>query len=144
MLIGNFHHTLEQKGRLAIPKQFRDALGDNPILTIGFETCLQLLPFNTWSDLTKDLGTHPLEKQHQRELRRLLSHSAASPNFDSQGRISLPTNLIAYANLKKKVVVAGSIDWIEIWDLDAYTQHISTLKQEATNLANKFTNKDDK
>lgn len=138
MLIGSFHHTLEQKGRLAIPPGLRKALGEKPIITTGLETCLQILPFNTWSKLTADLGAHPLSGSPQREIRRLLAHSASQISYDSQGRISIPHPLIVSAKLTKKVVIAGSIDWIEIWDLDLYTQHLSKINSQRINLSQRL------
>lgn len=138
MLIGSFHHTLEAKGRLAIPKSFRKDLGDQPILTVGLETCLQLLPFNTWRKLTQNLGSHPLEGQTQRDLRRIIANQAVEVTFDAQGRILIPDYLSVTVNLDKKVVVAGSIDWVEIWDRETYVIYLNQLNTNRIKLSNQF------
>ncbi len=135
MLIGSFHHSLQTKGRLAIPASFRPELGDNPILTRGLEPHLTLLPFNTWSELIKNLGTHPLVGPNDRSLRRLIAHSATQVDFDSQGRIHLPKLLRDWANLQSKVVIAGSVHWVEIWNPVTYATHLDTLNTKSQELA---------
>ena len=131
MLIGSYQHRLETKGRLAIPASFRKILKPNQaVLTVGLETCLYLLPFNTWQNLTAQLGNHPLVSQEQRQLRRSLAHTAQDATFDAQGRIRISQSLIDAADLNKTVVVAGSIDWVEIWDIDQYTKQNQTTDKE--------------
>lgn len=139
MLIGNYHHTIEAKGRLAIPKLFRSHLSDQLILTPGLETCLQLLPFNTWRKLTMTLGDHPLAGAPERDLRRYLASQAVEATFDSQGRIFIPDYLRHQAELTRKVVVIGVIDWVEIWDTVLYANTMSTLAATAPTLAAKLT-----
>lgn len=134
MLIGSFYHSLQGKGRLAIPARFRTSLGEQPILTRGLEPCLQLLPFDIWSKLTQSLGSHPLESTASRKLRRLIAHQASPIEFDSQGRILIPKTLRGLVGLEKKVVIAGSIDWVEIWDRDTYHSHLETINQESQSL----------
>ena len=139
MLIGSFHHSLQEKGRLAIPARFRESLGDNPILTQGIETCLFLLPFNNWSSLIHDLGSNPLAGADSRNLRRLLAHQAVEVEFDAQGRIIIPRPLIDWADLKKKIVVAGSIDWVEIWDIDQYQATVDSISAQSQSIAQRIT-----
>lgn len=139
MLIGQFHHSLEDKGRLAIPPSYRQHLGDNPILTRGIETNLNLLPFNTWSNLIANLGTHPLAAQSDREMTRLIAQSASEITFDPQGRLLIPKLLRNWAQLKSKVVIAGSVNWVEIWDLEIYTEYIASLEAKSQEIAASLT-----
>lgn len=96
-------------------------------MTKGLEHCVIIMPFNIWSSLTKELGDHPLVDSKKRQLRRLLSHSAFTLEFDAQGRILIPEELRLYANLGKTVIVAGSLQWVEVWDRDMYQEHLDSL-----------------
>lgn len=139
MLIGNYHHNLQGKRRLAIPSQFRDELGEQPILTRGIERCLHILPFNIWSDLLNNLGSNPLVGSDKRNLRRLLAHDAFKLEFDSQGRILLPQDLCDWAQFQKTIVVAGSIDWIELWDRENYKTFMDEIKNDTQSIAERVT-----
>lgn len=138
MFLGNYHHNLQEKKRLAIPADFRKQLGDKPIITRGIETCLNILPFNIWNELTNNLGNNPLVGADKRNLRRLLAHEAYVLEFDSQGRIAIPATLIQRANLDKRVVVAGSINWIEIWDHETYSKFMSKLDNQTSAIAERI------
>ena len=139
MLTGSYHHTIEQKGRLAIPTAFRKPLGSKPIVTQGIERCLYLLPFNNWSKTISKLDPSFISSRDTRNLVRLLSHRASRVDFDSQGRILIPGELKAYALLQQKVVVAGSIDWVEIWDIATYKQHMQSIESQADSLVESLT-----
>lgn len=142
MLIGHYLHSLQTKGRLAIPASFRTKLGKKPIITRGIETCLQILPFNTWSKMLESLGTHPLASANSRDLKRLLAHNASELDFDSQGRIHVPSYLIEWAKLKKKVFVAGSVDWVEIWDPHTYHRYMQSIESKSRDLAESLAHHD--
>ncbi len=140
MLIGSYYHRLQTKGRLAIPVAFRHALGEQPILTRGLEPHLNLLPFNTWSNLVSELGTHPLVDKNKRRLRRLLAHNAHQVDFDAQGRILLPQALIDWGKLSQRIVIAGSIHWVEIWDQNLYNQELDTINSDEELINKAFSN----
>lgn len=125
--LGRFQHSLQPNGRLAFPAAYRGLLGEGAIMTKGLEHCVIIMPFNIWSSLTKELGDHPLVDSKKRQLRRLLSHSAFTLEFDAQGRILIPEELRLYANLGKTVIVAGSLQWVEVWDRDMYQEHLDSL-----------------
>lgn len=138
MFIGSYHHNLQGKRRLAIPSQFRESLGETAIITRGIEQCLQILPFNIWNDVTQNLGTHPLVGRAQRDMRRLLAHQAYSVEFDAQGRILIPQSLCDFATLSKTVVVAGSIQWIELWDVDLYKTYLTQIENQTETIAERI------
>lgn len=143
MFIGSFYHSLQAKGRLAIPARFRSNLGEQPILTRGLDSCLQLLPFDIWSKLTQTLGNNPLEPQKQRQLRRWLANAATQAEFDNQGRILIPKNLRETAHLTKKVVITGSLDWVEIWDVETYHQHLDQVEANSQDLVEQINSSGD-
>ena len=138
MFLGRYYHSLEDKGRLAIPASFRQLLGARPILTRGLDGCLYLLPSATWKQLISNLHAHPLANQHIRTLTRLLAHDAQILEFDPQGRALLSSDLRHFAGLTRKVVVAGSLNWVGIWDQARYHAQLNTAQAQMDQIANLF------
>lgn len=127
MFTGHYYHTIETKGRLAIPISYREELSSGGVLTWGLDGCLFLFPSSSWQRLSEKLASLPMTNLQARNLTRLLIQSASELNLDSQGRTLIPEHLRKIANLKKQVVVAGSLNRIEIWDRDAYHQHFDLI-----------------
>ncbi len=134
MFIGRFYHTLENKGRLAIPQSFRSRLKSGGVITRGLDGCLFLFPDSYWQKLAKKLALLPLTNSSARAFTRLLVQEATSLDLDSQGRTLIPAYLRDSINLKKQVVVAGALTRIEIWDREAYHQHLDLLAQDTKKL----------
>jgi len=116
MFIGEYKHNLDNKGRLAIPAKFRVTLKEGAVVTRGLDNCLFLYSKKEWTELAKKLASLPISKANTRAFARLMLAGAMDVDFDNQGRISLPEYLRKFAKLKKKVVVAGLYDRLEIWD----------------------------
>lgn len=129
MFTGRYYHNLEAKGRLAIPQSFRDELKSGGVITWGLDGCLFLFPKSYWQKLSEKLASLSLTNTAARNLIRLLVQSAVDLNLDSQGRTLIPEYLRNQANLKKQVVVAGTLTRVEIWDRDAYHQHLDLIAQ---------------
>lgn len=129
MFIGHYYHSIESKGRLAIPAQFREELMSGGVLTWGLDGCLFLFPSSYWKKFSEKLASLPLTNQLARNLTQLLVQSASDLNLDSQGRTLIPEHLRKQANLKKQVVVAGSLSRIEIWDRETYHTHFELISQ---------------
>jgi len=129
MFIGRHYHTIETKGRLAIPASFREELTSGGVVTWGMDGCLFLFPESYWQKLSAKLASLSLTNQAARNLTRLLVQSAANLDLDSQGRTLIPDHLRQQANLKKQVVVAGSLTRIEIWDQETYHKHLDLIAQ---------------
>jgi MraZ protein len=129
MFTGRFYHNLEAKGRLAIPQSFRDELTSGGVITWGLDGCLFLFPKSYWQKLSEKLASLSLTNPSARNLTRLLVQSAVDLNLDSQGRTLIPEYLRDQANIKKQVVVAGTLTRVEIWDRDAYHQHLDLIAQ---------------
>lgn len=130
MFIGHFYHSLEAKGRLAIPVTYREKLTSGGVITTGLDGCLFLFPKSYWLELSEKLANLPLTNQTARQFIRLLVQSAAEMVLDSQGRTLIPEYLRENASLKKQVVVAGALTRIEIWDRQAYHQHLNLITQQ--------------
>lgn len=129
MFTGRYYHTIETKGRLAIPQSFREELISGGVVTWGMDGCLFLFPSSYWQKFSEKLASLSLTNQAARNLTRLLVQSAVDLNLDAQGRTLIPEHLRLQANLKKQVVVAGSLTRIEIWDRDLYHQHLDLIAQ---------------
>jgi len=116
MFIGEYHHNIDQKGRLAIPIKFRNELEKGAVVTRGLDNCLFLYSQKEWEKLASRLSRLPISKSNTRAFSRLMLAGAMDVQMDKLGRIVLPDYLRKYANLKKKVVIAGLYNRLEIWD----------------------------
>lgn len=116
MLLGEFQHNLDTKGRMAIPAKFRDKLTAGAIITRGIDDCLFVFANPEWEILAAKLIALPLAQANSRAFVRLMLAGATDVEVDNQGRILVPDYLRKYAGLKKEVVVAGLYNRIELWD----------------------------
>lgn len=130
MFIGRHYHSLEAKGRLAIPAAYREKLTSGGVITIGLDGCLFLFPKFYWQELTSKLASLPLTNQTARQFTRVLVQSAVDLALDPQGRTLIPDFLKESASLKKQVVIAGALERIEIWDRDRYHQHLNLITRK--------------
>ena len=116
MFLGEYRHSLDYKGRLAVPKKFRKELGSEAILTRGLDGCLFLYPRQAWEALAAKMGQIPLTQTDARNFSRYLFGSATQVSFDGLGRLAIPVYLKEYASLVKNAVFVGVLQRIEIWD----------------------------
>ena len=93
MFIGEYQHSLDQKGRLAVPVKFRAELKKGAVVTKGLDNCLFLYPKSEWQKLAKKLVNLPINKANTRAFSRLMLAGAMEVEFDKQGRIMLPEYL---------------------------------------------------
>ena len=116
MFMGDFSHTIDQKGRLIIPSKFRDELGEKFVLALGLDGCVYAYPMGEWDKLEQKLRSLPLNNKNARNIVRFLVSFASTCELDKQGRVMIPETLRKRAGLEKEVVLAGNIGRIEIWD----------------------------
>lgn len=133
--IGRFYHALEQKGRVSIPKAYREQLTSTAYLTKGLEGSLFLYPEPAWQSLTSRLHSLPQTKKVVRDWIRLTVQSAHAVTLDRLGRIRIPEHLIEAAQLKKDVVIAGSLTHLELWDRDRYHLYLAEISTTAESIA---------
>src|SRR4051794_17059526 len=105
MFLGRYQHSLDAKGRVAIPARYREAFADGVVTTRGIDRCLSIYPMATWLPLAAKVDALPITDPDARTFRRLVFAEAASLDLDSQGRILLPPELRRYANLAHDVYV---------------------------------------
>ena len=120
MLIGEYHHNIDEKGRLIIPSKFREEVGNSFVVTRGLDGCLFVYSLVEWEKIVNKLKKLPFTKKDARTFMRFFLASATVCEFDRQGRINLVNSLIEYADLKKECVIIGVNDRLEIWSLDKF------------------------
>ena len=135
MLMGEYNHTIDAKGRLIVPAKFRDVLGDEFVVTKGLDNCLFVYPNDEWQKFEEKLQTLPLTNKNARQFTRFFLAGAASVEVDKQGRILLPSVLREFAGLEKDVVLVGVASRIEIWSKDRWLQSISTYDDDMDEVA---------
>lgn len=138
MFIGEYIYNLDEKKRLSIPAKFRRLLGQKAILTKGLEECLFLYPQKEWQKLVEKLERLPLAQKEARGFARLILAGATEVEIDSLGRILIPDFLKDYAKLKKKVVVAGLLTRIEIWDEEIWKGYKERTEKEIGDISEKL------
>ena len=125
MLMGEYNHNIDDKGRLIIPAKFREELGSEFIITKGLENCLFIYPINNWNKIINKLKTLPFTKKDARTFMRFFLASANNSELDKQGRINISNNLLEYAGIKKECVIIGVLDRLEIWDKAIYEKTVT-------------------
>lgn len=116
MFIGEYSHSLDDKGRLAIPVKFRTALQTGAVVTRGLDQCLFVYTKEEWKKLAEKLIALPISQAKARAFARLMLAGAMDLEMDKQGRAVVPEYLRKFAGLKKNAVVAGLYNRLEIWD----------------------------
>ena len=125
MFIGEYRHTLDEKGRIAIPAKLRySKIGEEEfwVSTKGFDRCLFLYPRNEWNSIVEKLNQRlSFTKKEDRSFLRMFVSPANEQSVDKQGRIALPQSLREYAGIQKEVVILGAINRIEIWSEETWS-----------------------
>ena len=120
MLMGEYNHTIDAKGRLIIPAKFREVLGDEFVVTKGMDGCLFVFDNSEWQAFAEKLRSLPMIDKEVRQFTRFFLAGAASVEVDKQGRILLPSVLRDFAGITKDTVLIGVGSRIEIWSKDRW------------------------
>lgn len=137
MFMGEYSHTIDDKGRLTIPAKIREQLGSNFIITRGIDKCLFVYPIDEWDKVIAKYKELPNTKDARNFMRFFLS-GATQNEFDKQGRINIANPLIKYADLKKDCVIIGVNDRLEIWDKDSWDNFIIQNEENLSDIADKL------
>lgn len=138
MFLGEYKHTVDPKGRVAIPAKFREKLMRGAIITRGFDRCLFVFGADEWRPLADKLASLPFAQASSRAFARLMLSGAADMEFDVQGRILIPESLREYAKLKKQAVVIGMYTRLEIWDAGEWKTYKAKTEGAADEIAEKL------
>jgi len=138
MLLGEYQHNLDQKGRVAIPAKFKEKLAAGAIITRGIDGCLFIFASKEWDELAKKLVALPLAQANSRAFVRLMLAGAMDVMLDAQSRILVPDYLRKYADLGKKVIIAGLYNRVEIWDASRWNEYKKKTEGASEEIAEKL------
>lgn len=139
MLIGEFEHSLDAKGRLIMPAKLRESIGDSFVVTKGLDGCLFAFSITEWNNFEEKLKQLPLSNRNSREFTRFFLSGATECEIDKQGRFLIPTNLREAATLEKEVVIIGVGTRIEIWDKEKWKQYNNSENISVEDVAENMT-----
>ncbi|MEE0867501.1 MAG: division/cell wall cluster transcriptional repressor MraZ [Clostridia bacterium] len=138
LFVGEYSHNIDSKGRIIIPAKFREQLGDNFMITIGFEGCLYVYPMQAWEEFVENLSKLPSNQAQARKLQRIFASGASEAEPDKQGKVLLTQPHRDHAKLTKEVTIIGSISHVEIWDSTRWKEYRDaenmSLEEAAENL----------
>ncbi len=134
MFMGEYHHNIDEKGRIVLPGKFRENR-DKIIVTRGLEKCLYLYTVEDWEKVVNKLNQLPFTKKDARTFMRSFFAGATASEFDKMGRINITSPLVNYAGLTKSCVIIGVNDRIEIWDEELYNNYMMEHASELENIA---------
>ncbi|MGZ3615541.1 MAG: division/cell wall cluster transcriptional repressor MraZ [Ktedonobacteraceae bacterium] len=130
MFLGQFDHTIDAKGRMAVPARFRGQLEKGAVISKGMGTCLSVYTMQRWEEKSAEL-VEGKTSEDLRDFERRIYPSAGEVELDGQGRLVIPGRLRAYAGLDSEATVAGVRDHIEIWDRGTWQDYQAKLDQDA-------------
>lgn len=135
MMIGEYHHNIDEKGRLIIPSKFRIELGEKFIITRGMEKCLFVYPMKDWDNMINELNKLSFTKKDYRTFMRMLLSGAVECELDKSGRVNITNPLKSYASLEKECVIIGVNDRLEIWSEDGFEDFFNNNIENYSDIA---------
>ncbi|MFW6110129.1 MAG: division/cell wall cluster transcriptional repressor MraZ [Patescibacteria group bacterium] len=138
MLIGEHTYSVGGKRRVALPKSFREEIGNKVIVARGYEGCLIVVSPQQWEKLLNEAASGPFVSESVRDTSRFLLGSAAEVELDKQGRFVIPQHLFDYAEIGEEICFLGLGRWVEIWDRKRWQERKDYLSEEAGEIAEKL------
>ncbi|MBI3573261.1 MAG: division/cell wall cluster transcriptional repressor MraZ [Candidatus Kerfeldbacteria bacterium] len=135
MFIGEYHHALDDKGRVQIPVKFRNDLAKGAVVTRGLDNCLFIYTQKEWNSLAEQIARLPISKANTRAFSRLMLAGAMELEIDRQGRVVLPEYLRSFANLSKTIVIAGLYNRLELWNKNTWEKYRSGTEKQSGDIA---------
>jgi len=133
MFLGEYEHTIDAKGRMAVPAKFRAQMDKGAVISKGMGTCLSVYTMERWDEKSAELASGKTSDE-LRDFERRIYPSAGELELDAQGRIVIPAKLRNYAGLGNEVTVAGVRDHFEIWDRVAWQTYQERLDAEGSRI----------
>ncbi len=135
MFIGEYNHSMDDKGRVTMPVKFREGLGETFYITKGFDQCLFVFAADEWESFRHKLEGNALQKKDYRKLQRIFIASAIDCQLDKQGRVLLSTPLREYSGIDKDMVIIGVSNRIELWSREKWDAYNNDDDFDLTELA---------
>ena len=142
MLIGQYEGKIDSKGRTALPKKFREILGDKLIITLGYENALTVVSEENWKALLEGTEGRPFIESETRETQRFLLGRASNIELDSKGRFILPGYLREFGRIRENVVFIGLSRYVEIWDKKRWEEYQKGLEKNIDAISKRLTEKE--
>ena len=133
--MGEYMHSIDAKGRVILPADFRSELGESFIITKGLDNCLFIYTTSEWENLSDKLKQLPLAKAEARAFVRFFFSGARQLECDKQGRFLVPATLRAYAKLQKEVVLIGVSSRIELWGKEEWRKYNEEITPSVSSIA---------
>ena len=137
MFMGEYHHAIDEKGRLTLPSKLREQLGCDFVVTRGMDHCLYVYPRTNWIQIIEQYKSLPNTKDARNFMRFFLS-GATVCEFDKQGRININAPLMKYADLTKDCIIIGVNDRLEIWSKERWEEFIDVNEDSLSDIADKL------
>ncbi len=138
MLLGEYRHNVDVKGRVSVPSKFREDLGQSFVVTKGLDNCLFVYSKSEWETFENKLKQLPLTNQDARSFMRFFFAGATECEVDKQGRINIPQVLREYANITKDVVIVGVATRAEIWDSQNWKNYTTSDSLDVSKIASQM------
>jgi MraZ protein len=120
VFLGEYTHTLDDKGRLTLPARWRQELSDGVVITRGLDPCLLIIPASRFENIARKMDQLGFNKSDARALSRYLFAKAIDDTPDKQGRVNIPQALREFAGINGDAMIVGVNNWIEIWSVGRY------------------------
>lgn len=140
MLIGEYNSKVSEKKRISLPTKFREELGEEIILTRGYEDALIIVNKKLWKKIASEVINGSFIDKNIRDTNRFLVGGAKEIQLDSLGRFVIPQPLFEHANLDREVVFIGLVNWIELWDKSKWEERVNYLKNNSDQIAQQISN----
>jgi MraZ protein len=135
MFLGQYQHSLDDKGRLTIPSRYRELLGEGAFITQGFDRNLMVLPADKWQQVYDHINTMSLTDPSTRLLRRMIFSNAYPAEVDRAGRILVPQGLRQFLGLNGEASVVGQGEYFEIWSPANWAEQMGAIQDVDANTA---------
>jgi MraZ protein len=142
MFLGEYEHTIDDKGRLTIPAKFRDELQGGVVITRGLDRCLWAYPRSEWEEVAEKIGKMPTTNPSARDFARFMFSSAFDSIPDRQGRVIIPQNLRQYAEIGTDTVIIGVMNRLEIWNPARWAEVFARVEEDPEAIVAGFANLD--
>jgi MraZ protein len=144
VFIGEFSHSIDHKGRIAIPAKFRANLATGCVVTRGLDNSLSIYPATEWEKMARKWAALPIYSADARAFSRLMLSGAMDLEIDKQGRVVIPPYLREYAGLKNEAIICGVYNRLEIWAKDKWEEYRTDTEDKAVSIAEELQDREEK
>lgn len=130
MLVGEYSHNIDEKGRMAVPFRMRHQFGDGAVITRGLDGCLNIYSQEEWAKVAEKVSSLPMSSAKARRFQRFMLGGATEVEFDKQGRVLIPVNLREHADLSANAMIVGVYTHAEIWNKDRFADQSKDISPE--------------